>query len=97
MLLNSLQLGTHVEPLGCLLYKGPRFQVSDLESLQLSHMILVSLKSHSGGIKSQGQGSVGPIQDLKMGQVKMVGGVPGLEQGQGKEAPPSQHQSPRTI
>jgi hypothetical protein len=31
---------------------------------------------------------VGPIQDLKMGQVKMVGGVPGLEQGQGKEHHP---------
>ena len=55
----------------------PQFLVADLESLQSSHKILVSLKSHSE--------SRGPIQDLKRGQVKMVGGVPGSEQGQGKE------------
>ena len=53
----------------------PQFQVADLESLQSSHKILVSLKSHPGGIKSQGQGSGCPMQDLKKGQVKMVGGV----------------------
>ena len=63
----------------------PQFLVADLESLQSSHKILVSLKSHSGGIKSWGQGSGSPIQDLKRGQVKMVGGVLGSEQGQEKE------------
>jgi hypothetical protein len=34
------------------------------------------------------QGSCGIKQDLKRGQVKMVGGVPGLEQGQGMEYHP---------
>ena len=56
--------------------------MGDLESLQSSHKILVSLQSHSEGIKSGGQGSGSPIQDLKRGQVKMVGGVLGSEQGQ---------------
>ena len=59
--------------------------MGDLESLQSSHEILVSLQSHSEGIKSGGQGSGSPIQDLKRGQVKMVGGVLGSEQGQEKE------------
>ena len=59
--------------------------MADLESLQSSYKILVSLKSHSGGIKSWGQGSGCPMQDLKRGQVKMVGGIPGSEQGQEKE------------
>ena len=31
----------------------PQFLVADLESLLLSHKILVSLKSHSGGVGSQ--------------------------------------------
>ena len=49
----------------------PQFQMG-------SHKILVSLKSHSGGmVKSWGQESEDPIQDLKRGQVKMVEGVPG--------------------
>ena len=54
--------------------------MTDLESLQLSHKILVSLKSHLGeggsrtGVKGVGGGL---IQDLKRGQVKMVEGVPG--------------------
>ena len=55
----------------------PQFLMGDLESLQSSHKILVSLQSHSEGIKSGGQGSGSPIQDLKRGQVKMVGGIPG--------------------
>ena len=63
----------------------PQFLVADLESLQLSHKIFVSLKSQSGGIKSQGQESRVPIQYLKRGQIKMVEGVPGSEQGQEKE------------
>ena len=63
----------------------PQFLVGDLESLKSSHKILVSLQSHSEGIKSGGQGSGSPIQDLKRGQVKMVGGIPGSEQGQEKE------------
>ena len=54
--------------------------MADLESLKSSHKILVSLKSHSGGIKSWGQGSEGPIQDLRRSQVKMVEGVLGSEQ-----------------
>jgi hypothetical protein len=52
----------------------PQFQVG-------SHKILVCLKSHSGGIESQGQGSGCPMQDLKRGQVKMVWGVQGQGQG----------------
>ena len=73
----------------------PQFLVADLESLQSSHKILVSLKSHSGGMESHSQGD--PIQDLKGGQVKMVGSVPSSEQGQGEGAPSSQCQSPQTI
>jgi hypothetical protein len=57
----------------------PQFQVADLDSLQLSHKILVSLKNHSGGIKSQGSGC--PMQDLKRGPVKMVGGFQGHREG----------------
>jgi hypothetical protein len=41
------------------------------------------------GVKSWDQGSGGPIQDHKRGQVKMVGDVSGLEQGHGEGAPPS--------
>jgi hypothetical protein len=36
------------------------------------------------GSKNQGQGSGCPMQDLKRGQVKMVGGI----QGQGEEHQP---------
>jgi hypothetical protein len=49
----------------------PQLLVAALESLQSSYMILVSLKSHSGGegVKSRGQGNGGSIQDLKRGHV----------------------------
>ena len=57
--------------------------MGDLESLQSSHEILVSLQSQYG--RTGGQGSGSPIQDLKRGQVQMVGGIPGSEQGQEKE------------
>ena len=46
------------------------------------------LEYHLQGGPSGHQGSWGTKQDLKRGQVKMVGGVPGLEQGQGKKQYP---------
>jgi hypothetical protein len=51
----------------------PQFQMG-------SHKILVSLKSHSGGIESQDQGSGCLMQDLKRGPVK-VGSVQGQGEG----------------
>ena len=69
----------------------PRFLVADLESLQSSCKIIVSLKSYSGD-KSRGQRSGGPVKNFKRGQVKMAGGVLGLEQGQGKE-----HQASESV
>jgi hypothetical protein len=69
----------------------PQFLVPDLESMESSNKILVSLKSHLGeggsrtGVKGVGGGL---IQDLKRGQVKMVGAVLCSEQGQGKEHKP---------
>ena len=68
----------------------PQFLVADLESLQSSHKILVSLKSHSGEIKSQGSGC--PMQDLKRGQVKMIEGVQG--QGEGHQPVQASLQGP---
>jgi hypothetical protein len=62
----------------------PQFEVADGECLQSSLKILVSLKSHSEWIKSWGQGSGYPMQDLKKSQVKMVGTV----QGQGEQHQP---------
>ena len=72
----------------------PQLLVVDLERLQWSHKILVSLKSHSEGIKRWGQGSSFPMQDLKRGQVKMVGEYSRCRTEPGEGAPPSQHQSP---
>ena len=57
-----------------------QFLVAGLESLQSRHKILVSLKSHSGGIESQDQGSGCLMQDLKRGPVK-VGSVQGQGEG----------------
>jgi hypothetical protein len=65
----------------------PQFLMADLESVQSSHKNPVSLKSHSGGQELWSR-DWDPIQDLKRGQVEMVGSVLGLEQAQGKDHHP---------
>ena len=70
----------------------PQLQVADLESLQSSHKSLSAWKVTLGVIKSWGQGSGCPIQDLKRGQVKMIEGVQG--QGEGHQPVQASLQGP---
>jgi len=59
-----------------------------LKDLEPQEEVPISELGYIQGVPSGHQGRWGTKQDLKRAQVKMVGGVLGSEQGQGKEHHP---------
>ena len=75
----------------------PQFLVADLESLLLSHKILVSLKSHSGVGQEWRPREVWYQTGPQKGSSQNGRGYSGLRTRTGEGTLPSQHQCPKSI